>query len=66
MAVAMRALDAVIVTQTPGGDKRRIAIGDFYRLPGDTPQVETVLEPGELITHVELPAPPAGRQLYRK
>ena len=66
MPVAMRALDAVIVTQTPGGDKRRIAIGDFYRLPGDTPQVETVLEPGELITHVELPAPPAGRQLYRK
>ena len=66
MPVAMRALDAVIVTQTPGGDKRRIAIGDFYRLPGDTPQVETVLQPGELITHVELPAPPAGRQLYRK
>jgi xanthine dehydrogenase YagS FAD-binding subunit len=66
MPVAMRALDAVIVTQAPGGDKRRIAIGDFYRLPGDTPEVENVLQPGELITHVELPAPPAGRQLYRK
>ena len=66
MPVAMRALDAVIVTQKPDGDKRRIPIHDFYCLPGDTPQVENVLEPGELITHVELPAPPAGRQAYRK
>ncbi|MEO7689830.1 MAG: xanthine dehydrogenase family protein subunit M [Sphingomonas sp.] len=66
MAVAMRALDAMIVTLKPDGDRRRIAIGDFYRLPGDTPQIETVLEPGELITHVELPPPPRGTQLYRK
>ncbi|KQT31971.1 xanthine dehydrogenase [Sphingomonas sp. Leaf412] len=66
MPVAMRALDAVIVTQRPDGDKRRLSIHDFYRLPGDTPQIETVLEPGELITHVELPAPPKGKQLYRK
>ena len=67
MAVAMRALDATIVTLKPDGDKRRIAIGDFYRLPGDTPEIETVLEPSELITHVELPAPVDGaRQLYRK
>lgn len=66
MAVAMRALDAVIVTLKPDGDRRRIAIGDFYRLPGDTPQIETVLEAGELITHVELPPPPRGTQLYRK
>jgi xanthine dehydrogenase YagS FAD-binding subunit len=66
MAVAMRALDATIVTLTPDGDRRRIAIGDFYRLPGDTPQIETVLHPGELITHVELPTPPRGKQLYRK
>ncbi|CAN5795836.1 xanthine dehydrogenase family protein subunit M [soil metagenome] len=66
MAVAMRALDATIVTLTPDGDRRRIAIGDFYRLPGDTPQIETVLHPGELITHIELPAPPSGKQLYRK
>ena len=67
MAVAMRALDATIVTLKADGDKRRIAIGDFYRLPGETPEIETVLEPGELITHVELPAPVAGaRQLYRK
>jgi len=66
MAVAMRALDAVIVTLKPDGDRRRIAIGDFYRLPGDTPHIETVIETGELITHVELPPPPKGRQLYRK
>ncbi|MDQ2892733.1 MAG: xanthine dehydrogenase family protein subunit M [Pseudomonadota bacterium] len=67
MAVAMRALDATIVTLKHDGDKRRLSIHDFYRLPGDTPDIETVLEPGELITHVELPAPPQrARQLYRK
>jgi xanthine dehydrogenase YagS FAD-binding subunit len=65
MAVAMRALDATIVTQGDGG-ARRIPIAEFYRLPGDTPHIETVLGHGDLITHVELPAPPAGRQLYRK
>lgn len=66
MPVAMRALDAVIVTLKKDGDRRRIAIHDFYRLPGDTPHIETVLHPGELITHVELPPAPKGRQLYRK
>lgn len=66
MAVAMRALDATIVTLKADGDRRRIAIGEFYRLPGDTPQIENVLEAGELITHVELPTPPKGEQLYRK
>ena len=66
MPVAMRALDATILTLRPDGDKRRISIHDFYRLPGDTPQIETVLMPDELITHVELPPAPAGRQLYRK
>ena len=66
MAVAMRALDATIVTLKPDGDRRRISIQEFYRLPGETPQIETGLEAGELITHVELPPPPAGQQLYRK
>lgn len=66
MPVAMRALDAVVVTQRRDGDKRRISLGDFYRLPGDTPQIENVLEAGELITHIELPPAPAGRQFYRK
>ncbi|WP_342657766.1 xanthine dehydrogenase family protein subunit M [Sphingomonas sp. NY01] len=66
MAVAMRVLDATIVTLKADGDRRRIAIADFYRLPGDTPHIETALEAGELITHVELPAPPKGKQIYRK
>ena len=67
MPVAMRALDATIITLKADGDKRRIPIHDFYRLPGDTPDIETVLEPGELITHVELPPVlEGGRQLYRK
>ena len=67
MAVAMRALDATIVTLRPDGETRRISIHEFYRLPGDTPHIETALEHGELITHVELPPTPDGaRQQYRK
>lgn len=67
MAVAMRALNATVVTQKADGDKRRIAVGEFYRLPGDTPEIENVLEPGELITAIELPAPVDGaRHIYRK
>ena len=66
MAVAMRALDAVVVTLLPDGDRRRIAIGDLYRLPGATPEIENSLRPGELITHIELPPAPMGNQLYRK
>ena len=66
MAVAMRALDAEILTLKPDGESRRIGMGDLYRLPGETPHIETILEQGELITHVELPPPPPGRQTYRK
>jgi xanthine dehydrogenase YagS FAD-binding subunit len=66
MAVAMRALDAVVETVKPDGSTRAIPIADFHRLPGDTPQVETVLEPGELITAVTLPPPVGGMQVYRK
>ena len=67
MAVALRALDATVVTLMPGGEARRVPIADFHRLPGDIPQIETVLAPGELITAVELPPPVAGaRQTYRK
>src|ERR1700679_1500358 len=50
MAVAMMALDATVETVRPDGTTRRIPIADFYRLPGDTPDRETVLTPGELIT----------------
>ncbi len=67
MAVALRALDAIVVTLLPDGGYRRLALGELYRLPGDTPEVETILQPGELIVAVELPPPIAGaRQAYRK
>src|SRR3954470_18755967 len=45
---------------------RRIPIAEFHRLPGMTPHIETVLEHGELITAVTLPAPVGGKQIYRK
>ena len=66
MAVAMRVLDAGIETISPDGSARVIPIADFHRLPGDTPQIETVLKPGELITAVTLPPPAPGRHVYRK
>ena len=66
MAVAMRALDATVETVRADGAARAIPIADFHRLPGDTPHVETVLEPGELITAVTLPAPVGGTHLYHK
>jgi xanthine dehydrogenase YagS FAD-binding subunit len=66
MAVALRALDATVETMRPDGSTRSIPIADFYRLPGDTPHVETVLERGELITAVTLPAPTGGTHIYRK
>jgi len=66
MAVAMLALDAVVVTKRAGREGRRMPLGELYRLPGDTPEIETILDPGELIVAIELPQPPPGRQLYRK
>jgi xanthine dehydrogenase YagS FAD-binding subunit len=66
MAVAMRALDATVHTVRADGAARTIPIADFHRLPGNTPQVETALAPGELVTAVTLPAPIGGRQIYRK
>ncbi len=66
MAVAMAALEARIELLGSDQTARSVPIGSFHRLPGDTPQVETVLRPGELITGVVLPAPPPGRQIYRK
>jgi xanthine dehydrogenase YagS FAD-binding subunit len=66
MCVAMAALEAAIHVQGPRG-KRAIPFGDFHLLPGSTPNRETVLEPGDLITHVTLPPPVAGsRQVYLK
>jgi len=66
MAVAMRALDAVVETVRPDGTTRSIPIAELHRLPGDSPQIETVLQPGELITAVTLPKPIGGTQAYRK
>jgi xanthine dehydrogenase YagS FAD-binding subunit len=66
MCVAMAALEATIRVQGPKGS-RAIPFADFHLLPGNTPQRETVLEPGDLITHVTLPPPIAGsKQLYLK
>ena len=66
MAVAMAALDARVDTVTADGATRTIPIDALYRPPGNTPHIETVLAPGELIQSVVLPPPPPGRQLYRK
>jgi xanthine dehydrogenase YagS FAD-binding subunit len=66
MAVAMRALDAIVETVQPGGTTRRISIAELHRLPGDTPNVETTLQTGELITAVTLPKPVGGTHLYHK
>jgi xanthine dehydrogenase YagS FAD-binding subunit len=66
MCVAMAALEATIHIQGSKGT-RAIPIGDFHLLPGSTPNRETVLEPGDLITHVTLPPPIEGsKQVYLK
>ncbi|BAL78153.1 FAD binding domain-containing protein [Bradyrhizobium cosmicum] len=66
MAIAMRVLDATVQTVRPDGTTRDIPIADLHRLPGDTPQIETTLAPGELITSVTLPKPVGGTHIYRK
>ncbi len=66
MAVAMRVLDATVETVDAKGGERRIPIAEFHRLPGDRPDVDTTLKPGELITAVTLPKPVAGTHIYRK
>ena len=66
MAVALAALDATVRLEGPGG-VRETPLVDLHRLPGETPQIETVLEPGELITAVLLPSNGvAARSSYRK
>jgi xanthine dehydrogenase YagS FAD-binding subunit len=66
MGVAMAALDARVETVARDGGTRTIPIDALYRAPGDTPNIETALQPGELIRSVVLPPPPPGRQVYRK
>jgi xanthine dehydrogenase YagS FAD-binding subunit len=66
MCVALAALEVTIHVQGPKGS-RAIPFGDFHLLPGNTPHRETVLEPGDLITHVTLPPRIVGsKQLYLK
>lgn len=63
LAVALAALDAVVELQGGGGN-RAVPLTEFYRQPGDTPQHETVMAPGEIITGVRLPPPPAGERSH--
>lgn len=66
MAVAMQALDAQVVIRDADGQTRTMGLDHFYRTPGDTPHIETRLNPADLITGVRLPAPLGDRQVYRK
>jgi xanthine dehydrogenase YagS FAD-binding subunit len=63
MSVALVALDATVLLSGPKGD-RKLAFADFHRLPGDTPQRDTNLEPGELITAVEIPDGPFTKHVH--
>lgn len=65
MAVALAAFDATVRTQGADGP-RSLPVTSFHRLPGDRPEVDTELRPGELITAVELPPAPGVRSAYRK
>ena len=66
MCVAMAALEATILVEGPKG-KRTIPFADFHKLPGDTPHIENALEPGELVTYVDLPRPIEGaKSVYLK
>lgn len=66
MAVAMAALDAQVEISGPANKSRMVAVRDFHRCPGETPERDNILEPGELVVAVHLPAPVAGTQFYRK
>jgi xanthine dehydrogenase YagS FAD-binding subunit len=66
MAVALSALDAAVEIADADGKVRTVPARDFHRLPGDRPDKDNVLEPGEIITAVTLPPPVGGTQLYRK
>ena len=63
MSVALVALDATVLISGPKGD-RRLAFGDFHRLPGDTPERDSNLEAGELITAVEIPDGPFTKHVH--
>ena len=66
MAVEMAALDAEVEIAGTGEKSRMVAVRDFHRCPGDTPDLDNILRPGELVVAVHLPAAVGGTQLYRK
>jgi xanthine dehydrogenase YagS FAD-binding subunit len=66
MAVALTALGARVEIHSANGSTREIPMTEFHRLPGSTPEIETALQSGELITAITLPPPPSGGQAYRK
>src|SRR5437870_3051992 len=63
LAVALVALDAAVEVRTAGG-QRIVRLDDLYRLPGETPHIETVLQPGEVIVAITVPATPAARRSH--
>src|SRR3954449_1067940 len=63
LAVALVALDAAVEVRGPGG-QRTVPLINFHRLPGDTPHIETVLEPGEVIAAITVPADPAAQRSH--
>ncbi|WP_113699921.1 FAD binding domain-containing protein [Nonomuraea lactucae] len=66
MAVALAALDAVVRVRRATGSVSALTLDELYRLPGDRPDRDTTLEPGDLVTAVELPAPTGAPSRYRK
>jgi xanthine dehydrogenase YagS FAD-binding subunit len=66
MAVALVALEARVEVLSPSGSPRTFPLMELHRLPGETPETDTHLIPGELITAVVLPPAPKGGQVYRK
>ncbi|MEQ9124141.1 MAG: FAD binding domain-containing protein [Alphaproteobacteria bacterium] len=66
LAVALVALNAVAVTARRDGEGRDLPVVDLLRLPGDHPERDHVLEPGELIVRIDLPADPPAHQAFRK
>src|SRR3954465_9315898 len=63
VAVALAALDAAVEVRGPGGE-RTMPLADFHRLPDATPHIETVLEPGEVVAAITVPANPAARRSH--
>lgn len=66
MAVAMAALDAQVELVGPDDTSRTVPVREFHRCPGDLPDHDNILGPGELVVGVHLPAPVGGKQFYRK